>query len=287
MRPSLIIGCGDVGRRIGRQLAARGVPSVGLVRSQQSMDLLREWGISPVIADLDRPESLRELDTAGALVFYLAPPPTSGQTDPRMVSFVRSCRERPPARVVYISTSGVYGDCGGSWVTEDRAPDPASDRAKRRLDAERTLGKWAHGSGVEVVILRCGGIYGPGRLPVARLREGMVLVCPDEAPYSNRIHSDDLASVCIAAAERARAGEIFNVADGNTSTMTEYFYAVADALGLPRPRCVSMSQAQDQLSPGMWSFVRESRRLDVSRMFSRLGVKLCYPSLQEGLRASL
>ena len=287
MHPALIVGCGDVGRRIGRQLAAKGRRSVGLVRSDKSAELVREQGIEPLIADLDSPESLRRLDATGSVVFYLAPPPGEGLTDPRIENFLGRCEDCRPERVVYLSTSGVYGDCGGAWVNEDRPPKPVSDRAKRRLYAEGVLSEWSSRSGVEIVILRCGGIYGPGRLPVERLRQGVVVVCPDEAPYSNRIHSEDLAQVCIAAAEHARGGEIFNVADGTSSTMTEYFYAVADTAGLPRPSCVPMSEAKDRLSPGMWSFIRESRRLDVSRMFERLQVELRYPSLADGLRESL
>lgn len=287
MRSALIVGCGDVGRRLGRQLIDRGVPCIGVARSEAAARLAKEWGLASQTADLDDPASLGPLNTAGATVFYLAPPPASGHTDPRVRHFIDHCQDRLPSKVVYISTSGVYGDCGGAWVAEDRPPRPVSDRARRRLDAETRWLHWASDSGVEVVILRCGGIYGPGRLPIDRLREGVVVVCPDEAPYSNRIHSEDLASACIAAAQRAQGGEVFNIADGSPSTMTEYFYAVADAVGLPRPRCVSMRDAEAELSPGMWSFIRESRRLDVSKMFERLQLTLRYPTLAEGLRASL
>jgi nucleoside-diphosphate-sugar epimerase len=287
MRSALIVGCGDVGRRLGRQLGALGIQSVGVVRSETSARLVRESGIAVVRADLDIAESLAGVEPAGATVFYLAPPPSQGQQDPRIGHFLTRCAGSPPEKLVYISTSGVYGDCGGGVVTEDSPTRPQSDRAKRRLDAERQLRGWAAESGVEVVILRCGGIYGPGRLPIERLRQGMVVVCPEEAPYSNRIHSDDLARVCIAAARRGRGGEIYNVADGNQSTMTEYLYAVADAAGIRRPPCVPLAQAEQHLSPGMWSFIRESRRLDVSRMLGRLGVELRYPTLADGLRASL
>jgi nucleoside-diphosphate-sugar epimerase len=287
MRSALIVGCGDVGRRLGRQLKALGIDSVGIVRSEASARLVRACGIEALQADLDRAESLGVVEPAGKTVFYLAPPPTEGQQDPRIGRFLARCAGGPPEKLVYISTSGVYGDCGGAFVTEDSPTRPQSDRAKRRLDAERRLLSWAAESGVEVMILRCGGIYGPGRLPIERLRQGMVVVCPEEAPYSNRIHSEDLARVCIAAARRGRGGEIYNVADGNQSTMTEYLYAVADAAGIARPRCVPLADAERHLSPGMWSFIRESRRLDVSRMLARLGVELCYPTLADGLRASL
>jgi nucleoside-diphosphate-sugar epimerase len=137
------------------------------------------------------------------------------------------------------------------------------------------------------VILRVAGIYGPGRLPLARLREGTPVICPREAPPSNRIHAQDLAEVCLAAATRAPAGRIYNVSDGRPSSMTEYFYTVADLAGLPRPPCVPYAQAEAELGPGMWAFLSESRRLDSRRMLNELGITLRYPELADGLRASL
>jgi nucleoside-diphosphate-sugar epimerase len=142
---------------------------------------------------------------------------------------------------------------------------------------------WSAKNGFPVVRLRVGGIYAPDRLPVARIRKGLTVICPEEAPWSNRIHADDLARVCIAAAERGESGDIYNAADGHPTTMTDYFYQVADYLGLPRPDCVSLSEADRSLSPAMLSFVRESRRLDITRMRQRLKVQLSYPILNEGL----
>ena len=230
--------------------------------------------------------NVNECPTAVATVYYLAPPPPEGHSDPRMTHFLGVCTERLPARIVYLSTSGVYGDCQGEWVDESRRAAPVTPRAKRRWDAERQLDAWSQRTRVPVVVLRVGGIYGPGRLPIERIARGVTVLCPDEAPYSNRIHADDLARVCIAAAERGRAGEVYNVADGHPTTMTDYFFQVADIAGLPRPACVGMNRAREELSPGMLSFVNESRRLQTAKLKRELRIELHYPSLKEGLQAS-
>lgn len=286
MGPVLIVGCGDVGRRIARRVRELGVPVCVLLRSEASAARLRALGVEARIADLDAPP-FSDLPTAGATVHYLAPPPSVGMGDPRLARFLEQAAAAPPRRIVYVSTSGVYGNCGGALVDESRAPHPESDRARRRLDAEKQLLPWSVRHGVSAVILRVAGIYGPGRLPVARLRAGTPVVCPEQAPYSNRIHAEDLARVCIAAAERGVAGGIYNVADGETGSMTDYFYAVADRLGLARPPCIPLAEAEKVLGPRMWSFLRESRRLDVSRMRRELGIELLYPGLESGLAASL
>jgi nucleoside-diphosphate-sugar epimerase len=192
-----------------------------------------------------------------------------------------------PARIVYISTTGVYGDCQGEWVTEETPTHPRSTRGARRLDAETALLDWHRTSGVPVVILRVPGIYGPGRLPLERITQGTPVVREEEAPYSNRIHADDLARVCVAAADRGRAGELYNISDGQPTTMTDYFYRIADALDLPRPPAVSMAEARKQLTPGMVSFLEESRRIDNRKMREKLGMELLYPNLESGLPTCL
>ena len=279
----LIAGCGDVGTRLARALIAKGVRPVGLVRAQAAADALGRSGIAPVVADLDRPLDEPPAAAADGTVFYLVPPaPEAEDDDPRLRHFLAACEEAVPRRLVYLGTSGVYGDCGGAWVDEDRAPAPRSDRARRRLAAERIAREWCAAHGTELVVLRVGGIYGPGRLPTDRLAS-MTVVCPDEAPWSNRIHVDDLVSVLLAAATRAPAGRVYNVADGAPSTMTAYLYAVADAAGLPRPPCVPLAEAADHLSPGMLSFVRESRRLDTTRLRRELGFRPRFTTLEAGI----
>ena len=164
---ALIVGCGDIGLRIARALQADGLSVSGLVRSRASRRRLAARGITPWIADLDEPATLRDLPLEGLRVYYLAPPPAQGRRDTRLRAFLQAVSGGSPRRIVYISTSGVYGDCAGAWVDETRPPTPQSERAARRLDAERALAAWARGSGGEQVVLRVGGIYGPACPPSA------------------------------------------------------------------------------------------------------------------------
>ncbi len=192
---------------------------------------------------------------------------------------------RLPQRLVYISTTGVYGDCGGAWITETQPVNPGTPRGKRRLAAENVLQAWSAQTGVPVVILRVPGIYGPGRLPVERIRKALPVLREADAPYSNRIHADDLARVCDAAMRRGTPGAVYNVADNQPTTMSHYFNRSADTLGLPRPPAVSMSEAREQLTAAMLSFIEESRRIDNRKMREELGVVLLYPDLESGLAA--
>jgi nucleoside-diphosphate-sugar epimerase len=284
----LIIGCGDIGRRVAALARSEGATVTALVRSAEKGELLHTLGIGTVPGNLDDQDTLGSLPTRGSTVFYFAPPPGGGITDPRMRAFCAAVIPgNEPRKVVYISTTGVYGDCGGEVVTEETPVNPQTARARRRLDAETTLRAWGEEHNVAVIILRVTGIYGPGRLPVRHIAEGQPVLRPEEAPLTNRIHTDDLARICIAAAVRGEAGEIFNVSDGQAGTMTDYFNAVADAAGLPRPRQVTMAEAHQVMSPLMLSYVSESRQMDNRKMLEKLGIRLLYPDLASGLKASL
>ena len=281
-----ISGCGDIGERVARLWQARGVTVNGMARSPASRARLEAKGISAVPGDLDDARSLAALPVHNALIYYFAPPPEGG-ADPRIEHFLSAIPpDRLPCKIVYLSTSGVYGDHQGGWVNEDTPPHPQTARAQARLKAETAVLNWGRTHEVPVVILRVGGIYGPGRLPIERIKQGQPVVRRAEAPYTNRIHADDLAQVCMAAAERGADRRIYNVCDGEHSTMSDYFIAVADCLGLPHPPEISLAEAQKVLNPGMLSYVNESRRMDNRRMREELGVTLLYPTLHEGLLAS-
>lgn len=284
MTAHFIIGSGDIGRRVAELCRARGLAVGALARSDESAARLAEAGVAVVRGDLDRPESLAALPVGGAVVHYFAPPATRDEGDSRMGAF--TARAPLPRKVVYISTTGVYGDRGGDRVDEDTPPAPVTDRARRRLDAEQTLRAWGRDRNVPVVVLRVAGIYGPGRWPLDRLRRGEPVVRAEECGYTNRIHADDLAAICLAAADRGAADRIYNVSDGQDSTMTAYFHAVADRFGIPRPPELTMAQAREQLSPMLLSYLGESRRLDNRRLLHELGVTLRYRSLAEGLAAA-
>jgi nucleoside-diphosphate-sugar epimerase len=136
---------------------------------------------------------------------------------------------------------------------------------------------------VPVVILRVPGIYGPRYLPEERLRSGEPVLREDESPFSNRIHADDLARVCVVAAHHVHPRLLYNVSDGHPTTMTDFFYRVADVLGIPRPPMVTMEEARRRLGEGMLSYLAESKRIDSRRMREELGVELMYPDLTAGL----
>ena len=281
----IIVGFGDIGQRVARLWRAEGLEVVGVARSEAAQQKMLADGVTPAQADLDQP-GLELPSVEGALLYWFVPPPGKGQTDPRMNNLLTSLAQQGrPARVVAISTSGVYGDQQGRLVDEETPPAPQVDRARRRLDMEQQLQAWGVQQGVPVIILRVGGIYGPGRLPLQRIRDGVPVLKPEFSPRTNRIHEDDLARVCVAAATRPKTSRIYNVSDGQDSDMTEYFFTLADFFGLPRPPAVDWPEAERAISEGMLSYLRESRRLDNRRMRAELGVTLQYPSLLDGLRA--
>jgi len=281
----LIVGCGYLGRQVAARYRALGEPVTGVVRSAASARALTEQGILPLLADLDA-AGLPTLPSDGARLFYFAPPPEVGTTDPRLRRVIDSFRDNgEPRRIVYVSTTGVYGDCQGTWVDETHPVNPQADRARRRLDAEQALQAWSRLSGGELVILRVAGIYGPGKLPLERLRQGLPVVRDAESPLTNRIHVRDLVEVCVAAMQRGVPGRIYHACDGHPETMAEYFRRLAELAGLPPPPEISLAEAPQRLSPGMLSYMQESRRLSNRRIIEELGVRLRYPSLESGLPA--
>lgn len=281
-----IVGCGYIGARVAACELARGNRVRALARSSESAQRLQVAGIEPVSGDLDAPGSLRSINIGGTLVYYFAPPPSTGMTDPRVEAFLGTVQKAAlPERMVLISTTSVYGDCDGNWIDEDCPVSPRAARAHRRLAAENQLCAWAERTTVPVVILRVAGIYGPDKLPVERLRRGLPVLRQEESPWSNRVHADDLVGACLAAADRGRPEGIYNVADGNPSTMTDFFNAVADAFGLPRPPQVSMEQAKETLGEETLAYLAESRRVSNERMRRELGVTPRYPTLKAGLAA--
>ena len=288
----IIIGCGYTGLRIARECLAAGAEVHGVVRRDEQAALLNDIGVIVHQLDFDQPSLKLDLPLADTLLFYCMPPPKwDSMDDMRMAQFVRylSCEkpEEKPRAIVYLSSTGVYGDCHGAWVTEASLPAPLSPRASRRLAAESRLLGLHDDTGIPITILRVAAIYGPGRIPVEMIREGRPMLNDEEAPFSNHIHVDDLARVCIAAALRCQGWQIYNVSDGHPETMTTYFNRVADLSGLNRPQTVSWTEAQASLPPGMLDFLKESRRIDNLNMLNGLEIELKYPDADSGLRACL
>jgi len=283
----LVAGCGYVGRRLARALLSRG-PVVGLTRSEASAAELDAQGIDAVSWDLDSAEAPvpRGIGTPSVIYYLIAPPP-AGTTDPRLRRFLAKLPARP-ARIVYLSTTGVYGNTSGALVAEDAPLNPATERATRRVDAERVVREWCERHGVGWTILRVPGIYGPGRLPMERLKRREPMIRHSEAGLSSRIHVDDLVTACLLAGSAPRAVErIYNVTDGNPTSMTEYFERVATLTGVPPPELVTRAEAERLLSPGLMSYLAESRRVDSSRIRDELGFTPRFKDLRLGILSSL
>lgn len=279
----LIVGCGYIGERLATAMLSKGEAASAIVRSDERAKTLRTMGVFVLQLDLDT-SPLPSASTLQQTIFYFAPPPPKGALDTRMQSFLQGLSiSGQPTRIVYISTTGVYGDCSGNWIDETQPANPQVDRARRRWHAEQLLQGWRASSGGELVILRVGGIYGPGKLPLTRLQQGLPMIAENDAPWTNRIHTDDLVQVCLAAMARGINGEVYNVCDGTPGNMTNYFNRVADLAALQRPPLIDAKQAVDALSPGLLSYLSESRRISNKKMLDQLSVKLRYPSLEEGL----
>jgi len=276
---SLIVGCGDTGVRVAARAVAAGERVTGVVRSAESARRVRAVGAHALTLDLDQDELALP---ASDRMFYFAPPQRDGASDRRMQR-VLGAFQAPPPFMVYISTSGVYGDCGGAWVDEDRAVNAESDRAKRRVDAERQVLAWC----AHATILRAPGIYGPNRLPVDRIRDATPILDDAEGGWSNRIHIDDLAEIAWQAGCAHWAHHVYNATDGNPTRLGIYYDTLADMLGVAAPPRISWAQAEAQFSAMRLSFLRESRRLDNSRLLADSGLQLAFANFRDGLAASL
>jgi len=275
----LLVGCGDVGMRLLPLLAGR-YRVFAMTRDPGRCAELRAAGAVPIVADLDQPASLARLRGLAQRVVHLAPPRPEGERDVRTRHLAALLPEG--ARVVYVSTTGVYGDCGGALVTETRSVAPKNARARRRVDAERVLRAWARRNGGQLSILRVPGIYAAERLPLKRLREGTPALRPEDDVYTNHIQADDLARIILHALRRALPNRVYHAVDDTRMQMGAYFDAVADAYGLPRPPRLARADLQAQVSPMLLSFMSESRRLDSARL-RELGVRLRYPDVATAL----
>lgn len=286
-RPTLlIVGCGDVGLRVLRALSP-GWRVLALTSQPDRRAELRAAGAVPLVGNLDDPASLGRLGAVADAVLHLAPPPGQGDTDPRSRHLLRAlARGGTVRRLVYVSTTGVYGDAGGERIDETRPVRPTTPRARRRVDAE-ALWRWAgRRSGIAVTLLRVPGIYALDRAggdPRERVRRGMPVMVAADDVYTNHVHADDLARACIAALHRGRPQRAVNVVDDSDMKMGDYFDLVADLHGLPRPPRLTRADARAQLSPMTLSFMGESRRLVNRRLTQELRLRLRYPTVREGI----
>ncbi len=280
----LIIGCGDIGLRVAKQLA-RSHRVFALTSQKARFQELRAVGAIPILGDLDRSDSLWRLSGLAQTVIHLAPPQNTGHRDYRTRNLLRILSQGSNAvgRMIYVSTTGVYGDHAGDRVSELTPLNPQSDRAKRRVDAENCLRLWAPAHGVALTILRVPGIYALDRLPVERIQAGTPALITAEDAYSNHIHGDDLARLICATVYRGKPQRVINACDGGETKMGDYFDEVADAFGLERPPRLPAEQLEKIVSPMLWSFMRESRRVSNMRLLE-LKTPLRFPSVTEFLK---
>lgn len=278
----LIVGCGDVGKRLLPLL--RGHYRVfATTSSPERCAELRALGAVPIVADLDQPASLRRLAGLAPTIVHLAPPQGEGPLDRRTRNLTAILPEH--ARVVYVSTTGVYGDCGGALFDETRPVAPRNPRATRRVDAEQVLRRWAVRSDSTLAILRVPGIYGAERLPRKRLEQGTPALIPAHDVFTNHIHADDLAAIIVRALRHGKPNRLYHAVDDSNMKMADYFDAVADALGLARPPRLPRAQLQEVVTPALLSFMSESRLLDNGRIKHELGVRLRHPTVAAMLAA--
>jgi nucleoside-diphosphate-sugar epimerase len=286
----LIVGCGDVGMRVLRLLRGRW-RIYALTRDPTHVVALREAGALPLVGDLDRAATLFRLAGLADAVLHLAPPPSSGTHDVRTAHLLHALAAKGRVRrIVYASTSGVYGDCGGAHVDETWRVNPGTDRARRRVDAEARLRWYGRASGTRVTLLRIPGIYAldrEGGDPRERLRRGTPVLTAQSDVHTNHIHADDLARACVAALYRGPPQRVIHASDDSELKMGDYFDLAAELHGLPRPPRITHEQAAQQMSPVQLSFMGESRRLVNERLKNELRLKLRYPTVREGLTAPI
>ncbi|GKS70332.1 nucleoside-diphosphate-sugar epimerase [Nitrosomonas sp. PY1] len=288
----LIVGSGDIALRAA-PLFKKHYRILGLHRNSNHISTLRSHGMIPIYGDLDLPQTLERISGVAQLVIHLAPPQSEGLRDKRTAHLLSALSRRPrksatilPQQLIYISTSGVYGDCQGALIDETYSVNPVNGRAIRRVDAEKQIRAWGKRNHVNVSILRVPGIYAADRLPLLRLQQNLPVLLENEDSYTNHIHADDLARIIYAVVRHGKPGRLYHACDDSQLKMGAYFDWVADHFGYPRPPRINREEAEKQISPGMMSFMRESRRLINARLKRELYVKLLYPTVVSGIQAA-
>ncbi|MFK5895202.1 MAG: SDR family NAD(P)-dependent oxidoreductase [Pseudomonadota bacterium] len=283
----ILVGFGYMANRIANTLQQMQLSPDKIVYSLSRKDCIKPSWIKHIRFDLDKtvnqsfskPEIFDQ-----SSILYLVPPPATGKTDPRLFNFLSVIEQSAylPEKIILISTTGVYGNCGGAWVDETSAVQPEVDRAYRRADAEKQLQDFCSKKSIICTILRVSGIYAEDKLPLERIKKQLPIVNENDSPYSNRIHAEDLTNICYQSLEQNHPG-IFNCSDNYPTTMYDYFTRLATSYHLPTPPVIDMQQAQNQLSPGMLSYMQESRRINNQKLLKTFKIKLKYPSLSSFL----
>ncbi|MDR2508270.1 MAG: NAD(P)H-binding protein [Candidatus Accumulibacter sp.] len=287
MQTLLIIGCGDIARRVAPRLLCR-YRIFALLREPEERDFWREQGIHGIVGDLDFAPSLKRFRGLADIVLYFAPPQNSGPADMRMrrVLAMFAQGKKRPHKFVYISTCGVYGNTRGAKIDETARLLPQTSRARRRADAERQLRRFACRSGVHVSILRAPGIYAADRLPLKRLEKKLPALRDEDDVYTSHIHANDLAALVGDALRYGRPNRCYNAVDDSELKMGDYFDCVADRFGLPRAPRIACAEAEKIVSPARFAFMSESRRIDNLRIKTELRARLAFPHVTDGIEAA-
>ncbi len=276
----VVNGVGYTGRRVLASLPTE--RSIGINRSA----LADFSGEQLITLDLDHASEVQLRLPPCFTLLYTVPPSADSLHDHRLESLLKLL-DPAPVRFVYISTSGVYGDCAGALVSETGVPRPLTDRARRRLAAEAMLQLWCSKKDCELFILRAPAIYGPGRLGIEKIRTGKAVLRESESNPGNRIHVDDLAACCIAAMTSGKTPGVYNVADGDFRSPTWFAQTVAAMADLDPPPEITRAQAQSTLSAARLSFLAQCRNLDTTKMRETLMFSPAYANAEDGIRASL
>jgi len=271
----LVFGYGYTARALARRLEPRGWSIAATFR--ESPDDLIADGVTPV--RVDHPEALADAVARANAVLVTAPPGPGGC--PGLAALGPALADAAPDWIGYLSTTGVYGDRRGGWVTERSGLFAQSAEGGRRVAAERD---WL-ARGMNLAIFRLPGIYGPGRSAFERLRNGSArrIVAPGQV--FSRIHVDDLAAGLEASIARPRLGAVYNLCDDEPAPNSDVIAFAAQLLGMAPPPEVALADAN--LSPAAMRFYAESKRVSNALAKAELGWRPTFPTYREGLRAIL
>ncbi len=279
---TLIVGCGYLGERVGKCLVERGERVFGTVRTAVRAGQLDHLGIEPLIADVFQPESFNALPSTERILYCVAFDRSAG-IDRRAVSIdgLKNFLDRAPRavrRIVFTSSTSVYGQTQGQWVTEDSPANPVEEPGKICKEAEDTLRSWCEQTRCRRVVLRFSGLYGPGRVIGRALLERGDQVTGNPYGFLNLVHIDDAARAAVAALDKADGDSLFLVSDDRPVERREYYTLAARLLNAPPPRFEPPSHDDRDTT---------NRRIANRKMREVLGVRLAYPDITTGLPAAI
>ena len=275
MNTLLTLGHGYSASAVAARLIPQGWTVIGTCRDADRANAMRAAGVQPLMWPGDLGPAL----ASASHILISAAPDAAG--DPFLRAAGDALNAANPAWVGYFSTTAVYGDHQGAWVDEDTPVTPQSDRARHRVLAEQ---QWL-ATPLPVHIFRLAGIYGPGRGPFVKVREGSARRVIKPGQVFSRIHVDDIAETVLASIARPNPGRIYNVCDNDPAPPEDVLSHAAALLGLPEPPAIPYDQAD--MTPMARSFYGESKRVCNARILTELQVKLNHPTYREGLASLL